>query len=110
MSWFLIQFSAEDESNAGKLQKLFDVSRVIMKTKHESCEEIMEEYEKEVKSSKKKGMSRSPENHWRKNFNGETNEMKYVFVIRVSVNIDPLCNFREKNFLLLPKTSPTGSS
>ena len=43
-----------------------------MKTKHESCEEIMEEYEKEVKSSKKKGMSRSPENHWRKNFN-ETN-------------------------------------
>lgn len=52
----ILQYNPEDESNAGRLQKLFDVSRVIMKNKHESCEEIMEEYEKEVKASKKKGL------------------------------------------------------
>uniref|UniRef100_K1PYW1 Centrosomal protein of 290kDa coiled-coil region domain-containing protein n=1 Tax=Magallana gigas TaxID=29159 RepID=K1PYW1_MAGGI len=50
----LVSFNPEDESDAGRLQKLFDVSRVIMKAKNESCEEIMEEYEKEVKASKKK--------------------------------------------------------
>ncbi|XP_056015074.1 centrosomal protein of 290 kDa-like [Ostrea edulis] len=50
----IVSYNPEDESNAGRLQKLFDVSRVIMKNKHESCEEIMEEYEKEVKASKKK--------------------------------------------------------
>lgn len=33
-----------------------------MKAKNESCEEIMEEYEKEVKSSKKKGWLRSLRN------------------------------------------------
>lgn len=60
LGFFLMnQFNPEDESDAGRLQKLFDVSRVIMKAKNESCEEIMEEYEKEVKSSKKKGWSRS---------------------------------------------------
>lgn len=63
LNWFffllLNQFNPEDESDAGRLQKLFDVSRVIMKAKNESCEEIMEEYEKEVKASKKKGWSRS---------------------------------------------------
>lgn len=57
--FLLIQFNPEDESDTGRLQKLFDVSRVIMKAKNESCEEIMEEYEKEVKASKKKGGSRS---------------------------------------------------
>lgn len=50
----LVSFNPEDESDSGRLQKLFDVSRVIMKAKNESCEEIMEEYEKEVKASKKK--------------------------------------------------------
>lgn len=59
--FLLIQFNPEDESDSGRLQKLFDVSRVIMKAKNESCEEIMEEYEKEVKASKKKGGSRSLE-------------------------------------------------
>lgn len=60
--FLLKQFNPEDESDAGRLQKLFDVSRVIMKAKNESCEEIMEEYEKEVKSSKKKGWLRSLRN------------------------------------------------
>lgn len=60
--FLLKQFNPEDESDAGRLQKLFDVSRVIMKAKNESCEEIMEEYEKEVKSSKKKGWLRSLKN------------------------------------------------
>ncbi|XP_061195068.1 centrosomal protein of 290 kDa-like isoform X3 [Saccostrea echinata] len=50
----LVSYNPEDESDTGKLQKLFDVSRVIMKAKNEACEEIMEEYEKEVKASKKK--------------------------------------------------------
>lgn len=53
------QFNPEDESDTRRLQKLFDVSRVIMKAKNESCEEIMEEFEKEVKANVKQSRSRS---------------------------------------------------
>lgn len=53
----LVLFNPEDESDTGRLQKMFDVSRVIMKAKNESCEEIMREYEKEVKANVKQKMT-----------------------------------------------------
>lgn len=53
----LVSFNPEDESDTRRLQKLFDVSRVIMKAKNELCKEIMEEFEKEVKANVKQNMA-----------------------------------------------------
>lgn len=51
-----MQYNPEDVSEPGKLQKLFEVSKLVMKAKHESVEETIEEFEKETKKSQKKGL------------------------------------------------------
>ena len=43
------------EDDVGKLKQLFKVTKAVMKSRHEQVEEIMDEMEKETKSTKKKG-------------------------------------------------------
>ncbi|KAK3096658.1 hypothetical protein FSP39_002154 [Pinctada imbricata] len=50
----LVDYDPEDVTEVGKLQKLFVMSKAIMRSKHEACEEVMAEYEKEVAASAKK--------------------------------------------------------
>ena len=53
---YVTQAEVEDVSDAGKLQKLFDITKVIMKSKNDAVEETIQESEKEIKDAQKKGM------------------------------------------------------
>ncbi|KAJ8314697.1 hypothetical protein KUTeg_006847 [Tegillarca granosa] len=50
----LVSYDPTPESDAAKLQKLFEVAKAVMKNKNESVEDMMNEFEKEAKESKKK--------------------------------------------------------
>ena len=51
---FVLQYDP-DVDDVGKLKQLFNVTKAVMKSRHEQVEEAMDEMEKEAKVTKKKG-------------------------------------------------------
>ncbi|OWF51997.1 centrosomal protein of 290 kDa-like [Mizuhopecten yessoensis] len=56
-----IGYNPSDQSDPEKLRKLFEVSKVVMKTKHESIEETIQMFEKETAEAQKKEESQNKE-------------------------------------------------
>lgn len=58
MWWYCCyQGDVGGETDAGKLQQLFKVTKSVMMNRNQQCEEMIEEMEKETKAAKKKGES-----------------------------------------------------